>query len=49
MRPAGKADTNGIIKIVEKLHLQENLIKDLQQYNKAKRDDVINYEFLCHL
>ena len=40
VRPACKKDYPGVEKLVQTIHLHENLLKDLSQYNKARRDEV---------
>ncbi|XP_053397247.1 cilia- and flagella-associated protein 61-like [Mercenaria mercenaria] len=39
VRPALKTDYDGVEKLTKTIDLHQNLLKDLAQYNKAKRDD----------
>lgn len=42
VRPACTKDTAGVENLVRSIHLNENILKDLQQFNKARRDEVLN-------
>lgn len=42
MRPACTKDTAGVENLVRSIHLNENILKDLHQFNKARRDEVLN-------
>ncbi len=46
MRPACSKDYEGVENLVKTLDLSENLLADLQQYNKARRDDVSILPFM---
>ena len=40
VRPACTKDYSGVETLVQTINLHENLLKDLSQYNKARRDEV---------
>lgn len=40
VRPACTKDVNGIEQLVKTIDQNDNLIKDIKQFNKARRDDV---------
>lgn len=39
VRPACTKDTAGVENLVRSIHLNENILKDLHQFNKARRDE----------
>lgn len=45
VRLAQKSDYDGVEKLTKSIDLHDNLLKDLTQYNKAKRDDVRKITF----
>ncbi len=49
MREASTKDYADVEKLVKTLDLSENLLRDLKQFNKAKRDDVSEREELQSL
>lgn len=49
VREASTKDYADVEKLVKTLDLSENLLRDLKQFNKAKRDDVSEREELQSL
>ena len=46
VRPACSKDYGGVEKLVCTLDMNENLLRDLKQYNKARRDNVSTCNFI---
>ena len=42
MRKANVSDYDEVVNVVNSLDLHENLLSDLQRYNKYRRDQVIH-------
>ena len=43
VRPACSKDCAGVEELVCSLDMNENLLRDLKQFNKARRDDVSHF------
>jgi len=48
VRPVCSKDLAGIEQLVKTIDLNENLIKDIKQFNKVRRDEVIIISITCH-
>ena len=48
VRPVCSKDLAGIEQLVKTIDLNENLIKDIKQFNKVRRDEGIIISITCH-